>query len=83
MAIGNEKVDQFEQAAHEEHQRSLSTILSTGRDRFAEFLDEAGRGLDELEEMLVEIARYKPHCERIVDHFRQSAGDTADRWEAS
>jgi hypothetical protein len=83
MAIGNEKVSQFEQAAHEEHQRSLSAILSLGRDRFADFLDDAGRGLDELEETLVEIASFKSHRDPLVDHFRQSASDAADRGDSS
>ena len=83
MAIGNEKVGQFEQAAHEEHQRSLATILSAARDRFREFLDEAGLGLDELENTLAEISQYQAHCDGIVDHFRQSSGDFVDRKETS
>lgn len=81
MAIGNEKVSQFEQAAHEEHQRSLGDVLSSARDRFKEFLDEAGLGLDELEKTLDEISGYQSQCDRIVDHFRQSSGDVADRRE--
>ena len=78
VAIGNEKVKEFEQLAHDEHQRSLSTILAVGRDRFAEFLGEAGDGLDRLEETLVEIVGFAPQFAALVEYFEQTGGKTAD-----
>ena len=78
VAIGHEKVKEFEQLAHNEHQRSLSTILAIGRDRFAEFLDEAGDGLDQFKETLVEIVGFAPQFDALVEYFEQTAGKTAD-----
>ncbi len=78
MAIGNEKVKEFEQLAHDEHQRSLANILAVGRDRFVEFLYEAGQGLDELEETLVQIVGFAPQVDALVEYFEHSAGTRAD-----
>ena len=78
MAIGNEKVKEFEQLAHDEHQQSLSTVLAVGRDQFAEFLNEAGDGLDHLEETLVEIVGFAPQFDALVEYFEQTAGKTAN-----
>lgn len=79
MAIGNEKVTEFEQKAHEEHQKSLAAVLSHGRDRFTEYLNEAGQGLDQLEATLLDIAGYETQCDPLVSYFRESAGDSSRR----
>ena len=81
--IGNEKVAEFETAAHDEHQRSLGEILSKGRDRFKEFLEEAGQGLHELEQTLVGIKSFASQRDALGDYFEQSAGDAVDRSESS
>ena len=78
VAIGNEKVKEFEQLAHDEHQQSLSTVLAVGRDQFAEFLNEAGDGLDHLEETLVEIVGFAPQFDALVEYFEQTVGKTAN-----
>ena len=72
MAIGSEKVKEFETRAHEEHQRSLSELLQSGRKRFEAFLDESTAGLGELEENLNEISASRPVIPQVVGHFRGS-----------
>ncbi len=76
--IGNEKVSEFEAAARDEHQRSLTEILAVARDRFQDFFDEAGRGLDELEATLLEISDHASQRDALVRHFELSAGDAAN-----
>jgi len=71
MAIGSEKVKEFEKQAHAEHQRSLAALLERGRERFDSFLDAATAGLDELEQTLTEISETRPHIEQIVEQFRR------------
>ncbi len=84
IAIGNEKVKQFEAQAHERHQACLATVLDTGRQRFADFLTEASAGLDELQTVLAEIAAYRPQVPSLVRHFAEDAktGTANDSTEA-
>lgn len=69
MAIGSEKVQAFEAAAHAEHQRSLAELLDRGRARFDEYLDRSCLGLDELELHLNEISASRSKITQIVKHF--------------
>ena len=68
-AIGNEKVREFEQQAHEMHQRSLATILAAGRDRYQHFLEAASKGLDELEAQLQAIVAHAEVEAELVQLF--------------
>ena len=70
MAIGSEKVKEFEKAAHAEHQRSLTNLLACAKTRFDEFLEKACAGLDDLEQNLNEISASRSHISRIVQHFQ-------------
>ena len=69
MVIGNEKVKQFETDARNEHHRSLAAIIAKGRDRFIDFVDEATRGLGELEDRLAEIDGFQDRKESLVKTF--------------
>ena len=70
MAIGSEKVKQFEADAHEQHQRSLSELLDTARLRFDSFLDTSCVGLVQLEENFKQISASRAQSDAIVEHFR-------------
>ena len=69
MAIGSEKVKQFEQAAHAEHQRSLGEIMAQARQRFDDFLTTACVGLDDLELNLSEVSASRANIKQLVAHF--------------
>ena len=75
MAIGSEKVKEFEESAHSEHQQSLARLLAKGKSRFEEFLDNSCEGLDDLEQHLNEISGSRPQIDKIVDHFQGIAVD--------
>lgn len=77
MAIGSEKVKEFEIAAHAEHQRSLSSLLQQAKTRFDEFLDQSCIGLDELEQNLNEISASRSKIDRIVAHFKASGAEAS------
>jgi hypothetical protein len=70
MAIGSEKVKEFEEAAHQEHQRSLAELLQRAKKRFDDFLDNSCKGLDDLEHHLNEISASRPQIDRILAYFQ-------------
>ena len=69
MAIGSEKVRDFEEAAHAEHQRALGELFDRGRARFDDFLDQCCWGLDELEQCLNEISASRTLIPQVVSSF--------------
>lgn len=76
MAIGSEKVKDFEEQAHAEHQRSLCDLFDLGVARFESFLLQACVGLDELEQHLNEISASRSLIPDILRHFQGT--DRAD-----
>ena len=74
VAIGNEKVKEFEQLAHTKHQESLSKLLSEGKQRYEDFLDHAGCGLQQLEDVLSQIEDHASLSETLIEEFQSSAG---------
>lgn len=70
MAIGNEKVKAFEDAARSEHQRSLAKLVDRAKTRFAQHLDDSCEGLDDLEQNLNEISASRALIERVVRNFQ-------------
>ena len=78
MAIGSEKVKLFEEAAHEEHQRSLCGLFDSARIRFEEFLDQSCLGLDDLEQNLNEISASRTLIPQIIEHFQGADRPSAD-----
>lgn len=74
MAIGNEKVKKFETEARNWHRESLRSILNDGRQRFEDYLNEAGAGLDKLEEQVVEVVSFESCINGFVKHFAESDG---------
>ena len=78
-AIGNEKVLEFEKQAQKVHQESLAQVLIVGRDRYRDFLNEAGKELDALDEQLTEIVNHTNAEQDLVTLFEsERAGGTAE-----
>ena len=76
MAIGSEKVKDFEEAAHREHQRSLCELFDRGVQRFESFLEQSCVGLDDLEQHLNEISASRSLIPEILRHFDGAEGAT-------
>ncbi len=72
IAIGDQKVKEFERTAHEKHQESLAEVLAIGKQRYVDFLDEASRGLVELETVLGEMGDYQSQTESLVSEFKMA-----------
>ena len=70
MAIGNEKVKQFETAARAEHRRSLGELVDRAAARFREHLDRSSVGLAELEQSLEEIIDSRNQIPNLIRHFQ-------------
>lgn len=77
MAIGNEKVKAFEEAARAEHQQSLAKMVDLAESRFSEFLDQSCRGLSELTDSLIEIGEARTTIPDVVRHFQGSDRESA------
>ena len=74
MAIGSEKVKEFEEAAHAHHQESLADLLHRAKQRFEDYLEASCAGLDELEQNLNEISASRSKIDKILAHFQGIGG---------
>ncbi len=72
-AIGNEKVKEFEKAAHQAHEESMSEIIELEKSRFVGHLDFVSKGLDALERMLTDIVDRRGEQPALVRYFRDGA----------
>ncbi len=72
-AIGNEKVKEFELAAHVAHEESMSEIIVMAKARFAEYLASLTVGLDKLEETAADIVARKATRPQLVRYFQDGA----------
>ena len=79
IAIGDQKVKEFERTAHKKHQESLMEVLAVGKKRYDDFLEDSSRGLSELETMLGEMSEYEPQTDSLVDQFGSSVVPGASR----
>ncbi len=70
MAIGNEKVKEFEEAARAHHQESLARLVDQAKMKFVEHLDDSCEGLDELEQHLNEISASRSNIDSVVRQFQ-------------
>ena len=77
IAIGNEKVGQFEADAHQKHQACLADILALGRQRFEDFLAEASRDMEALDHHLTALLEFRPEVDALTQHFAKTAADTS------
>jgi len=75
MAIGNEKVKEFERQAHRAHEESMSEIIVMEKQRFVDYFDQVSAGLDELEKCVQDIVDYKAKQPALVQYFRDGAVD--------
>ena len=73
MAIGNDKVTEFEERAHEIHQQSLRGILEKASDRIDDYLVACAEGLGELSQRLEEIVSHRSELEQLVKDFHEQA----------
>jgi hypothetical protein len=73
MAIGNDKVKEFEERAHLHHQQSLGSILQFASDRIDKFLIRCGRDLEPLSQRLDEIVGQRNELQRLVEEFHEQA----------
>ena len=73
MAIGNEKVQEFEQQAHEQHQQSLDQILDEAAERFRDFLQQSARGTEAVTEQLEQIIAHRFALQHLIQQFRRQA----------
>ena len=70
VAIGNEKVREFEEQARRQHQRFLSQVVTEQRQRFEAFLLQQTEGLQQLGATLTQIAAFSSLEDEIVKHFQ-------------
>lgn len=70
MAIGNEKVKEFEEAARAQHQESLAALVDRAKEKFTAHLENSCEGLDGLEQYLNEISASRSKIDDVVRQFQ-------------
>ncbi len=73
MAIGSDRVKEFEEQAHQHHQRSLGKILEEATLRFQEFLANSSGSLEPLTLRLEEILKQRSAFQQLIGEFQQQA----------